>query len=445
MERAETIYIFKNNIDAFMAWKREYSRILGIWWDGESSIIDGFTEWLKPKTIIVEEELHNLLRKELTNTSLQIIVQQHQPPTKASRLPSSLDLPICVFPSNDTHVYLFNPVINQMNNYKICTSKFIREGAREILIEQGTPFTYLQHRKKDASLYNTLVSANDWGPVEKFTHKEFQKLGVPTICLQESVIDFGDHLARMEWCNFPFIQGIVTARYLPSKILFLTGNPRYEALSPSSFPSNKHVLINSNFTYGLYEDIRINWIEDIVQTCAELGIDYLISQHPRDSGDLSSYNVTDSHAGVVHDMIRASSVLISRFSSLIHESIALGRPVIFFNPHGEIMNYDFEPDGVHIFVSKTREQLRNALNSIIHNGLEDPLHDPFYKTYGMRHYGATDGKASLRVVNALRTVQQASYQPEGRPITGLQLRMDLARLRFRLFRTGLGSSKVIKI
>jgi hypothetical protein len=442
MDRMNAIYVFKENLDAFVEWRKKYPCLLGVWWDGESSMIDGLMDLFKPNTIIVEEKLLNNLEQRATITPLPKTIPQPSFPLNSSKNPSESELPICIFPSNDTHVYLFKPIIDLIENYKICISKLKTEGAKEALNNEGIPFSYLQHHALEANQYSVLISANDWGPVELQTHKIFQKFRTPTVCLQESVIDFGDRFARMEWCHFPFIQGIVTAKHLQHEIMFLTGNPRYETLSPSSFPSNQRVLINSNFTYGIYEEIRESWIEDIVQTCTELGLDYLISQHPRDLGNLSSYNVIRSHAGVVHEMLRESSVLITRFSSLIHESIALGRPVIFFNPHNEAMNYDFNPDGIHIYVTRSREQLRKALKTIILDGLEDPLHDPFYMTYGMHHHGAADGEASRRVVEALRTIQKSCYLPKSRSINGLLLRIRLARWRFRQFKKGLGSNQM---
>lgn len=425
--RPEALYIFNENIDAFWDWKRKHSNILGIWWDGDSEMIDGVVELSNPGHIIVEEFLFDGLSKAVDiSSSSKVSVQPSLKPVNITN--SNLrELPTALLASNDTHVQLLKPVLDHLDQYHFGISQLIDEGAKEALTDSHIPFTQVRHILKDKSSFGLLLSGNDWGPVERYTHQSFQKIGIPTVCLQESVIDFQDSRARMEWCNFPLIQGIATIPLLQREIMFLTGNPRYTDLSPRAPPPAFRVLINSNFTYGIFEEIRNSWLEDIIGVCKEMGLEYLIAQHPRDRGNLGHFNTVPSNAGVIHNLIGDSSVLITRFSSLIHESIALGRPVVYYNPHRENMNYQFEFDESHLAIAGRKEVLAQSLERIVATNSNDPQNDSYYFIYGMRHFGSADGKAPERVAQALQVIKSSSHFPKPRPTSFIKTSFNYHR------------------
>jgi hypothetical protein len=426
--RPDILYIFKENIDGFWAWKRKHSNILGIWWDGDSEILNGVVELSKPSHIIIEEVLFDTLSKMFDTSSFsKLSVQSGQKSANIGR--SNLrEQPIALFASNDTHVQLFEPVLDHFDQYHFVISQLINEGAKETLTDSHIPFTELRYVLKDRENFGLLLSGNDWGPVERYTHRSFQNTDVPTVCLQESVIDFQDSYARMEWCNFPLIQGIATVPRLQREIMFLTGNPRYTDLSPCALPPVFRVLINSNFTYGIYEDIRKIWIEDVISVCEDMGLEYLIAQHPRDRGNLAKFNTIPSNPRVIHNLLRDSSVLVTRFSSLIHESIALGRPVLYYNPHNENMNYQFEFDGSHLALAMRKKELAESLERIVSADPNDPQKDSYYYLYGMRHFGSADGKASERVAQALQVIKSSTRFPKPRSSSIIQTSLNYRRL-----------------
>jgi len=211
---------------------------------------------------------------------------------------------------------------------------------------------------------DVLLLLNDWSKEPQRIIAHCRWLGIPVICLQESVIDFGDRFRRMLWADHVLVQGAQTVRDLDRETYFVTGNPRYENIPPAGERGNE-ALINCNFTYGIFEDQRYGWLDDIHDTLAAEGLDYAISQHPRDTGDLKKYNkVLPSSSARVHGQLENAAFLVTRFSSLIHEALVMGVPVIYYNPHGETMQYDFGFNGRFIFLATTREELRDAVQRL---------------------------------------------------------------------------------
>lgn len=398
-----------------------------VWYDGQSDIINGIFDFLNPKEILIEEGINTtLIEKQKPINSTSIIIQSNKEVVEYTK-------PICVFVSNDTHAHLFKriPQVIPVSNFITISSK--NENADIALSNLGIGFSQMQLSTIQPSQYQSLLLSNDWGGIEILLQDKFHKKGIPTICLQESVIDFNDQYHRMEICDYPLLQGVATLKHLERNVYFLTGNPRYEELQIQPLPSSDFVMINCNFTYGIFEEWREQWISDIVSSCTNLNLEYVISQHPRDRGDLSGYNVQKSSAAIVHKMICAASTVITRFSSIIHESLAMGRTVIYYNPHGEKMNYDFEPDGEHLIVARNKAELIEALSKTrIVNRMRGQ--DPFFYQYMMRHCGSADSSASSRIGNSLKLIHK---------INPIRHRVDFIlklRLSFHLFRKKLLAS-----
>ena len=285
----------------------------------------------------------------------------------------NLSIKMAFFASNDTIATSFLPIINLLNLLNISNMKlfvpFMKdEGSEKVFEKQKIGcqiFSFLKIIEEKPDIF---ILGNDWGLEEKLIVLVCHLLGIKTVCIQESVIDFGDKkVKRMQWTDFVFVQGANSVKEFERGLYFITGNPRYEMLSYNSLPDKHKALINCNFTYGIFSNQREKWLDDIISILENLNIDYLISQHPRDNGDLSKYrNVIKSNADLVHQHISACSFLITRFSSLIHEAICLGRKVFYYNPHNERMKYDFGFDNDILFIAHNKdeldEQVRKYLN-----------------------------------------------------------------------------------
>lgn len=403
MQNFQTLYLFNQAIDAIPELQARYPSLQAIWYDGKSDILSGITSVSHYAQIIVEEEILDRTKEILGNSFSSYSVQKSRTCAQTNKQP------IYALPSNDTHVYLFKNLLNFSPNLRFYVTKEKHERAVDTLSKLQIDHSELKLSSHLFDAKGVLLLGNDWGTVEKYVAHQFQRHGIPVACLQESVIDFGDELRRMEWCDYPLVQGIITLKHLHRDVMFLTGNPRYEHLHITPRPTTERIIINSNFTYGIFEDIRAEWIKDVVNACQTIKAEYVISQHPRDTGDLSAYHVIASGASKVHDALMASTILVTRFSSLIHEALAMGRPVIYYNPHNEKMHYDFEVDNRHLIVAKNQQELIVALQKLSLREMQNVEQDPFYETYAMRHFGSADGMASQRVVTALNLITHANY------------------------------------
>ncbi len=239
-------------------------------------------------------------------------------------------------------------------------------------------YSYKKLKKFNPDIFLVL---NDW---TKEVHRIFahcKKLGITNICLQESIIDFGDSMNRMLYSDNVMVQGTQTIEDLKRDHYFLTGNPRYEHSRVEFNPDSpkEYALLNSNFTYGIFEEVRDEWIDAITETCKNHGVDFKISQHPRDKGDLSRYQdqLIASSSASVSDQIANSHFIVTRFSSLIHEGLLQYKPVIYYNPHGETMQYDFRFNNEFLFLCKTKEELNKAVESILNSKIDQNKIDEY--------------------------------------------------------------------
>ncbi|MEZ8675361.1 hypothetical protein AB6D13_18580 [Vibrio cyclitrophicus] len=207
----------------------------------------------------------------------------------------------------------------------------------------------------------SFICCNDWAPEVKLIIWFMRKNRIPIIALQESVVDLSFESDKYTYSDLVCVQGYISSKLVKNNTV-ITGNPRYSSKEYEE-PRNISCLINSNFTYGIFEKEASEWIHDITSVLTDLNIDYKISKHPRDNTDLSIYSdkIIKSGADKVEEQINNASIIITRFSSLIHESILLGRRVVYYNPFGEDMGYDFSPDDSVLSICNNREDLLNKV------------------------------------------------------------------------------------
>ncbi|UII34297.1 hypothetical protein LVD17_10800 [Fulvivirga ulvae] len=397
------IYFFENDLASFYELKKNNKNLVAIKFDSGEGLLTKFNHYINVENeIFVEESILNSIKKEYPNT----ITGFNLIPVKSKTNIPSRDTSTNFFISNDTHVYLFKNILKELNpkNYNVLNSMLKFENASTALNNLHIKYQNFKFFPSKEDLKEQLVVSNDWGPVERLLIYHFKKQNLPTYCLQESIIDFNDYLRRMEWCDYPIFQGIVSLKSVVRDVNFIGGNPRYEVIECIPRPSTNRVMINVNFTYGIFEEVRESWVSDIIDVMNVNKVEYIISQHPRDLGDMSKYNCVKSGAAIVHKTLQESSILISRFSSLIHEAIAIGRPVIYYNPHGEQMNYDFEPDGLNIISASNKRELTYAIQALSINNYGSTINKTFHKNYLARHIGITEEKKpSTRIAEILKS------------------------------------------
>lgn len=263
---------------------------------------------------------------------------------------------VLIICASDTLVSLLVPVGKQLQEkgvtVKYATLMYTREKAEFALANMINPQHYegvVRPHIGWLSRFSMIVIGNDWGDEIKSIIYMSKAIGLASVCIQESVIDFGGVKKRLSHATHVILQGVVSQHMLKrSDNVYICGNPRYDLLTYRELPSHFNVFVNVNFTYGVQENIRHEWVISVLGACNKANINVTLVQHPRDTSDLSIYNVPylSSNSSKIHNLLGASSLVITRFSSLIHESICIGRPVIYFDPNKEDMYYDFTPDGV---------------------------------------------------------------------------------------------------
>ena len=273
-------------------------------------------------------------------------------------------------PSNDSHVGWMLPIAERLEN-----SRFMVFPAKD----ENAELYLTKHQKMFAQYYPgtlktieplVIVLGSDWGGYEQQAIQEAKALGIPTVCIQEGCLDFQDpHVNRMKRADYAFLQGPVMRKYIRRQDnIFITGNPKYDSLYETPLPEKVTVMINSNFTYGIYENARDRWVQDVVESCKELGLDFFISQHPRDKGVFpGEYPVIKSDAFRIRQQLQDTSILVSRFSTVIYEALAMGREVIYYNPHRENFRIFAEDDTGGIRIADNRSELVSSISSAIEN------------------------------------------------------------------------------
>lgn len=307
---------------------------------------------------------------------------------------------IAFFLASDTLVYLCKPVLEKLfgkAEIYILFPRFTDERAKETYIKLFPE--HLAHICTEKYAFKQgldyLVCANDWGAEIKLLIWWARRKSVTTIAIQESVVDLSIYSERYLYADIIFAQGEVSKNLLRRNNVVVTGNPRYENINFQA-PKEQHALINCNFTYGVFEDIRDQWIRDVTNALNKSGVPFQISKHPRDFSNLEGLEdyVIPSGAGVVHEQVQDSALLITRFSSLIHESILMGRPVIYYNPHGENMGYDFLPDNKVLFVINSKNDLVEVIEFLTSNLL---IKNNFY-SYVEHHLSSNDNNMPSKVI-----------------------------------------------
>ena len=266
------------------------------------------------------------------------------------------------------------------------------ENAHTYLENHNISYVHYSYKKLKEFNPDFFLVLNDW---TKEVHRIFahcKHLGITNICLQESIIDFGDSMNRMLFSDNVIIQGTQTIEDLERDHYFLTGNPRYENARAEFNPSapKEYALINSNFTYRIFEDQRDGWIDSIAEVCNKNEVKFKISQHPRDKGDLSRYQeqLIASSSASVNNQILNSHFIVTRFSSLIHEGLLQYKPIIYYNPHEETMQYDFKFNNDFLFLCKNKEELDKAVSTILNTSINKEAIDEYITNHCLPYYSS---------------------------------------------------------
>ena len=170
---------------------------------------------------------------------------------------------------------------------------------------------------------------------------------------------------------------------------------------------NKIALINSNFSYGVLVEHRDSWLTSAVNACYKAGYKPVITKHPADKGTLFRDLVTNKS---FYEALDDSTVLISRFASGILEAMAVKKPVIYFNPHGERADKFLNPNGAFSIINNEVE-LSNELSEL---EINYPSYSKRFEAYLEKHCGikVNPSKTIADTIskNILRQNNQGSFE-----------------------------------
>lgn len=182
-----------------------------------------------------------------------------------------------------------------------------------------------------------IVVLNDWGAVRELIEAA-NAHSVPTFAKVEGVQDFDDvdtGRVRSPYRTATHIlaQGPNDVAALPEKHTIMVGSSRLERLWTSDVHRRSDiVLVNLNFTFGVLTDERDLWIDSVADAVRRVGARALISAHPAERARPAGFEVS---AKPFRYDIRDAGVLVTRFSTVPFEALALGVPFVYHNPHGE--------------------------------------------------------------------------------------------------------------
>jgi glycosyltransferase involved in cell wall biosynthesis len=308
-------------------------------------------------------------------------------------------------PSNDTHVHWMYPLAKALEKSCFMVISEKNERADFCLENLGEKFLVYKSGILEQINPDVIVFGCDWAKFERQVIREAKALGIQTVCIQEGCLNFADEHSRMLHADYAFLQGPVMRKYIRKENnVFVTGNPKYDSLHEMPLPDKPMVMINSNFTYGIFEDARDQWVRDVAETCKNLGLDFFISQHPRDKGVFpSEYKIVKSDAFKLHQQLEKTSILVSRFSTVIYEAAAMGREVVYYNPHHEPFRIFTEDNTGGIWHANNPSELVSAIILATRNlGKNRENRNKFLS----QHCGTLDHDATERCVRELQAIAE---------------------------------------
>jgi glycosyltransferase involved in cell wall biosynthesis len=281
--------------------------------------------------------------------------------------------------------YLSKGLVDKGLNIVIIDNSAIASGAkRRVPIDSYRPLTNMSfyHNTLEKLDYKSLGSAllvvmfNDYNKTIEEALQYRTLLCKPSISFVEGINDFRRVDSKVyrerpyRKSRYVCLPGVNDLQYFTDRIATVVGMPKIEELyfESASIASPRQsgkfqVAINLNFTYGILEDQRDRFLASVLEICRKIKVAVRITKHPADKADVPQDILWK---GSQNELIRQSDVFISRFATGILESLAIGTPVIYYNPHNEKVAKFKEPLGAFV-IANNISQLETALVNLLSN------------------------------------------------------------------------------
>ncbi len=351
-------------------------------------------------------------------------------PDFVTRAPDADEEPrIALLVSSDTHGQFLSELARPFGEvlYLIPSRSSKDDGAAAFLESRGLPFIEIEYRATEcpelaAFQPDYVFCGADWTSEFIAVQRILKDTEVPTIALQEGPEDWNMRFHQMidgkrvlkiqnmyRNADVFFSQGAWTLGEMDATYFAITGNPKIAKVAARPLPQNPRILINCNFTYldtkPAYEDSREIWMRQVLDACRKLKLDHFVSRHPRDDSSWDDEKLVPSSQASLPDQLDESSIVISRFSSVIYEALAMGRQAIYHNPHCEPMpTFSRDPGGV-VLLSDGPRALEEALRTLTRQHSFDTATTTRYLE---RHCGPMDGRAGARITGLLGAIKQGA-------------------------------------
>jgi len=280
---------------------------------------------------------------------------------------------IIFMPHNKAHTLDMIPIVNTLKkdtNYRIAFAnikdRYHNEGAYDEIIKTSIDIVPIDSLKLNIVKTDIFIAMNTWEKrLVKPLIQHYNNQNILTIGIVEGITDFTDvdyKTDREAYQNVKYVlaTGKNDLKYLKNKQNFVIGIPKMINLWKKDvvhFPNETLVVINLSFLSLQYNDYGKIWIKNVVEVCNELRLKYIISKHPNDVTDVTNYNVTNK---TIYEILNEGTLLISRFSTTILESIALGKPVVYFKPQPEKTKL-YDNNYGAFSIAKDRDELKEKI------------------------------------------------------------------------------------
>lgn len=242
------------------------------------------------------------------------------------------------------------------------------EGVETYFQSQNLPFLRAEEFSQLGEKAPVLMVFNDWDQrVSRPLVEHVNAIGGATIGLIEGINDYNDVDTGRVRNAYRTVQYVLAPgrfeieRYFHDRTdkSYIVGIPRLNDLErrPLKRSNTKVALVNANFTYGVLEEHRDEWVSSVVSACVSAGYKPVLTVHRADSGDYSAYEVTTK---TFYDALADADIFVSRFSSCIIESIVLGVKSIYYNYGFERVDKFLDSMGAY-YTPSNFEELVDAL------------------------------------------------------------------------------------
>lgn len=344
---------------------------------------------------------------------------------------SNSEIRVAFLASSDTHVEFMLKLAEKIPNhiFLIPSRKCKDDAAAAALDNAGKKYIEIDYKATEcAELIEFqpyyIYSATDWTSEFIAVKRIISNTDIKTIALQEGPEDW--HLRfyqngllkvlnHYRNADIFFSQGSRSMFFIRPKYFAIPGNPKINGIESEPLPAKPKVLINCNFTYlntkPSYESKRAMWMESVLRVCKEIGIDYIISKHPRDDSEWDDPNLIKSNAFSIRQQIIDCSISISRFSSIPYETLAQSRKSIYYNNHLEPMPTFMEDKFSEVMIITEEEELKKVLLKHMSN-YPYVMNAEAQENYLTRYAGRQDGYALDRVISGLNEIAENRWNAD---------------------------------